>query len=148
MAEDVKTLISAVELTRVFDAPISRVYEAWTSADAIKAWFGPPSCKVLSADWDPAAGRSFRIEVSTDEMGDMAAIGTFREIETGKKIVMDWNWEGDSQDYQSRLCVSFREVDGGTELRLVHDGFAQKESRDNHEGGWLGTLEKLATFLA
>jgi uncharacterized protein YndB with AHSA1/START domain len=147
MAIDSSTLIPTIDLHRSFDVPVSKVYEAWASSDAIKNWFGPVGCTVISAEWEPATGQPFRIAVNSDEMGEMAAVGTFLEVDPDKKMVLSWNWEGDPAENESRLTLIFSQSGEKSVLRLVHDGFIQKDSRDHHEIGWNGTLDKFAALL-
>lgn len=45
------------------------------------------------------------------------------------------------------MTVEFFERSGGTEVVLTHVGLADAESRDNHQEGWEGTLERLAADL-
>ncbi len=76
MATEAKTAIPAVDIRRVIDAPVSRVYAAWASPDAVKAWFGPGTCQVTRADFDPVVCRQFEITMDTEKYGEMKAVAT------------------------------------------------------------------------
>ena len=147
MAAEATTAIPAVDIKRVFDATIGKVYAAWTNSEAVKAWFGPATCQVTAADFEPEVGRPFKITMDTPEYGEMSAIGSFLEVVPEARLKLAWNWEGNPDDWQTTLTVSFAEVSGKTEVRLHHEGFAEKESRNHHEEGWQGSLEKLAEQL-
>ena len=138
MTIETSNLVPIIDLKRTYDLP---------SSEAIQNWFGPTSCSVISADWEPAIGQKFRIEVDSEEMGKMAAIGEFQIVEPNEKITMSWNWEGEPASNESRLTVTFSESDGKTVLNLIHDGFTVQESRDHHEIGWEGTLDKFSTLV-
>ena len=38
-------------------------------------------------------------------------------------------------------------IDGGTELTLIHEQLADEETRESHEAGWNGLLDKLEVFV-
>lgn len=81
----------------------------------------------------------------------MTARGLFQEVEPGRKVSYTWQWESDPQweEVQSLITVEFREAGpGSTELRLTHEGFPTKESKDNHLAGWSSALDKLARLVA
>lgn len=147
MTTETSTLIAAIDLKRTYNLPASKVYAAFASSEAIKSWFGPTSCLVISADWEPIVGQTFRIDVDSDEMGKMSAIGEFQVVEPNREITMSWNWEGEPAKNESRLSITFKESDGKTVLNLIHKGFTAQESRDHHEIGWEGTLDKFTTLV-
>jgi uncharacterized protein YndB with AHSA1/START domain len=45
------------------------------------------------------------------------------------------------------VTVEFHDLGDQTELVLTHEQLASAESRDNHEGGWNGALDKLARYV-
>ena len=45
------------------------------------------------------------------------------------------------------MTVEFNEVDGGTEVVLVHDGFPSEELKSAHEDGWVPCLSHLEAHL-
>ena len=46
------------------------------------------------------------------------------------------------------VTVEFRPVEGGTEIRLTHEGFPASSDRDGHETGWKVCTAKLADLVA
>ena len=47
-----------VTITRIFDAPRSLVFRAWTSPEHLKRWWGPHGFTVLSCEMDFRVGES------------------------------------------------------------------------------------------
>jgi Activator of Hsp90 ATPase homolog 1-like protein len=47
----------------------------------------------------------------------------------------------------SASTLLFADKDGGTELTLIHERFANAEDLGGHEHGWIGSLEKLAAVV-
>jgi uncharacterized protein YndB with AHSA1/START domain len=50
-----------IVMTRIFDAPRSRVFEAWTRAEHLARWFGPRGFHITDCECDPRAGGIVRL---------------------------------------------------------------------------------------
>jgi hypothetical protein len=44
------------------------------------------------------------------------------------------------------VTVLFRDVEGGTEVTLIHEKFASAEPMAGYQQGWTDSLSKLASF--
>ena len=98
----------------------------------------------VSARVDLRAGGEYRWTVVP---GHVVA-GTFREIEPGRRIVFGFGWEGsaDPEPDGSTVTITFEPTDGGTLVRLVHDGLTDEQAA-NHLEGWnhfFARLERVA----
>src|SRR5688572_6017851 len=87
---DAKTNLRAsplVEVTRVFRAPVERVWQAWSKPDQVKQWWGPEhySCPEAKIDFH-VGGRSLLAMKGPDEKVIWSG-GTYKEIIPNKKIV-------------------------------------------------------------
>lgn len=73
------------------------------------------------------------------------ASGTFTEVEPGKRVVFTWGWEqpGAPADNMSTVSVTFEPADGGTQVRLVHEGLPTPEAVAAHSEGWNHYLDRL-----
>lgn len=63
--------------------------------------------------------------------------GVHRELVKGKKIVQDWRtteWPAGAAD--SRVEFSFKAVEGGTQVRMVHSN-VPAEQADSYRQGWI-----------
>lgn len=134
-------------LTRQIKAPVAKVFAAWTSADALKRWFGPSDdMTIVVADADVRVGGRYRI-VMQEKSGEQHRVGgVYREIESNTKLVFTWAWES-MPERESLVTVLMAAVDGGTRLTLTHEQFADEPARDRHAKGWAGTLDRLERWL-
>ena len=110
-----------------------------TQPERLRRW------KTVAARVDLRVGGEYRWTIVP---GHHAA-GTFQEIEPGKRIVFTWGWESatDLPPGASTVTITLEPVDGGTSLRLVHEGLTPEQSTA-HAEGWnhfLGRLVKEAT---
>ena len=143
-------LVTRPSLTfkRHLNAPPAKVYAAWTNPQKIIRWFGRPDAKPDSfqADIDARIGGRFRISFSTDdeyyEVG-----GVYREVVPNERLVFSWAWHS-TPERESQVTVSLKPDGDGTLLTLHHEQLFDQAARDGHERGWIGSLEKLANYVA
>jgi uncharacterized protein YndB with AHSA1/START domain len=135
-------------LRRHFRAPVAKVFEAWTEGEALKRWFGPShALAVVVAEVDVKVGGRWRI-VMREQGGEQHRVGgTYREVVPNARLAFTWAWES-TPERQSLVTVTLKAKDGGTDLTLLHEQFADEPTRDRHQHGWTGTLERLERHLA
>jgi len=142
----------SLELTRVIAAPRARVFDAWTRPQTIRQWFGPEGFTTPLVNTDPKPGGPYEIHMEGPKPGagevqrKSAVTGTYTKVNPFDLLQFTWSasW---SPDEVSLVTIHLRDVDGGTELRLVHERFASENSRNGHSQGWSGALVKLAKTL-
>jgi uncharacterized protein YndB with AHSA1/START domain len=140
-------------MTRVFDAPASMVFDAWTKPELIKRWlgvFGGWSFAVCEVDL--RVGGSYRYVWRGPDGMQMGMGGIYREIVRPKRLVctekFDESWyPGDAVD-----TTVFVEKDGRTTVTTTVL-YASKEARDGvlkspMEGGVAKGYDMLAELLA
>jgi uncharacterized protein YndB with AHSA1/START domain len=149
-------------ITRVFDAPRSLVFKAWTDPEHVVRWWGPkgfttPFCKI-----DLRLGGVFHYCMRSPEGKDYWNTGVYREIVPLERIVctdsfadeegnvVPATYYGMSADFplEMLLMVTFEEHGGKTKLTLRHVGIPAGADSDNAQAGWNESLERLAEHLA
>jgi uncharacterized protein (TIGR03086 family) len=108
-----------------------------TQPERLRRW------KTIAARVDLRVGGEYRWTMVPGH----SAVGTFTEIEPGKHVVFTWGWEG-SQDLApgaSTVSITLEAADGGTTVRLVHEGLTI-EQEIAHAEGWNHFLHRLITF--
>jgi uncharacterized protein YndB with AHSA1/START domain len=139
-----------LDITRRFNAPREQVFNAWSSMDAMKHWFGPENCTVLGGSVDFQVGGRYRLEVQTENLGAIAVGGAYREISPHDKIAFSWKWKGHEElcPVEMEIVIEFTAIDQNeTELRLIQTGFPEREVAEHHGQGWNGTFDKLGPWL-
>ena len=69
-----------IVLTRVFDAPRSLVFDAFTKPELLKRWFGPRGWSLVVCEIDLRVGGSWRFVLRGPDGKDMGMRGVYREI--------------------------------------------------------------------
>jgi uncharacterized protein len=144
--------VATLRVSRLIKASRERVFAAWTTPEEIMKWFGPETCRVLSAKVDLKVGGAYHFRVKTgggcdsgQSEGEMELRGVYREIKQPARLVYTWNWQGDAEMEfgETLVTVDFLDKEGFTEVQITHDRFPNAEIRDKHNYGWNGCLDKL-----
>ena len=137
----------SLTLVRRIKAPPAKVYAAWTQPEMMAHWFGPHRTRVETAEADPRVGGRFRV-VMVEDSGERHDIsGLYCEVEPDRKLAFSWGWVT-MPERESRVTVTLRPVEEGTEITLRHEQFADEKARDDHREGWGEAIERLQAYLA
>lgn len=144
-----------IVMTRVFDAPRERVWEAMTKSDLLKRWCsGPPGWEMVLCEQDLTVGGSFRHEWRGPEGEAMAMRGIYREVARPERIVRTSTFEFgcEPQSGEQLETLVLTEEGGRTTLTLTLL-YPSKEARDatiasGMEEGAGATYDNLAELLA
>jgi uncharacterized protein YndB with AHSA1/START domain len=140
--------LAAVRLERTFAATPEEVFDAWTSPEVLRRWWGAqPTWTSPGCEIDLRVGGSYMLRMCDEGGREYAVGGEYREVDRPRRLVYTWRWEGtDGPDpgTVSLVTVEFRSEPDGTTVVLEHSGLVSEQSRTGHESGWIGALENLA----
>jgi uncharacterized protein YndB with AHSA1/START domain len=138
-----------LRLTRRFDAPRAVVFEAWTSPEHLRAWWGPGEFRTTVAEVDLRAGGAYRLVIEAEGAPRMELAGVFHEVSAPERLVYSWKWLSGWPDPSDMLVtVEFFERGEGTELVLTQRGFAAEGGSGPYSAGWESGLDKLAAHVS
>jgi uncharacterized protein YndB with AHSA1/START domain len=154
-------------LTRVFDAPRSLVFKAWTDAEHLKHWWGPVGWIIGTCKVDLRPGGIFLYSIRMPNAPDMWGKFVYREILPPERLVFV-NCFSDPNGGLTRHpfsptwpleilnTVTLAEHEGKTTLTLSAAAInaTEEELKTFEQGiqfmekGFVGTLDQLAQYLA
>ena len=147
MAIDTETGRS-LTLTRRLAAAPERVWRAWTDPQTMMRWFAPrDDFDIPTVEADVRVGGRYRIVMKSADGALHDVRGEYREIAPLRRLVFTWAWQSEPQD-ESLVTITLRRDGAGTELTLQHDRLPSTASRNKHEHGWLGCLDRLQRVVA
>ena len=76
-----------IVLTRVFDAPRARVFDAWTRPELLGRWFLPRGWSLVVCEVDLRVGGAWRFVVRGPDGTDMETGGVYREVVPPERFV-------------------------------------------------------------
>lgn len=138
-----------LEIKRLIKASCDRVYAAWTDPAQLKEWFGPSDVQTRNLIADARVGGKFQWDITNSDGEEMTVHGEFRELQPNKKVALTWQWQDDEnwEEHVSVVTVELTDRGGDTELRLTHEKLPSEDSRDRHNQGWNGCLDRLELFF-
>jgi len=152
---DTSTQTLKLRVSRTFDAPRERVFQAWTDPEKLKKWFRPDeSIAIMLTKVDLRVGGKYRFQMKHPDGEFYTGVGTYREVKAPERPVFTWQWEKDGSEAdfgevepgETVVTLEFHERGKQTEVVLTHENFSSAESRDRHEHGWNGCLDSLVKF--
>jgi uncharacterized protein YndB with AHSA1/START domain len=146
MAEKNNELI----IHRVFNAPRSLVWKAWTEPDRIRQWLAPRGFTIPTAEGEQKPGGRWRQVMITPEGKELRLGGEYREVDPPSRLVFTQAWDDENETPGHETIVSITFVDRGdeTEMHFRQGEFKSAESRDGHAGGWGECFDKLEEYLS
>ena len=142
---EVKSGDRELTITRIFDAPRSLVFEAWSEPKHLMRWFAPNNFTVPACEMEFRAGGLFRLCMRGFGK-DHWMNGVFSEIVKLERIVWISTLEHDNNEVLT--TVTFEDLGSKTRL-IVHQTYSiETDSTRGARQGWTETLEHLAEYLA
>lgn len=139
-----------IVMTRVFDAPRDLVFEAHTSCDHMRNWWGPRRYEVVACELDFRPGGAWRIVHLGPDGEEISFFGEYREIVRPERIVWTFGFDGMPGE-PGVETLTLEEHDGKTTLTTT-SFFDSVEERDavlqsGMEAGAAETWDRLEEYL-
>ena len=142
-----------VRITRVYDVPRERLFDAWTRAEHLAHWFGPKGFTTHSCEADARPGGLFRLCMRSPDGRDFWVRGTYREVLRPERVVIDCAAADDEGVEQLQEVIDVRFQAQGVATRLLLSASAAGTSPEalsmlaGMERGWSSTLDRLDASL-
>lgn len=151
-----------VTLVRIYDASPERVWQAWTTPEELKEWWGPDNVTIPECEIDLRIGGKFYIVMEAGEgMGPYKGVkwpmlAEFTEVVPHAKLAYKANaWtEGDKDDttIDQTTEITFADEGGKTKVTvkatIYKTGPKAKMAAEGMEYGFNQQLDKLTRYLA
>jgi uncharacterized protein YndB with AHSA1/START domain len=155
-------------ISRELDAPRDLVWKCFTDPDHMKGWWGPKGAKVVRSEMDLRPGGTYHYGLQMPDGLVIWGRQVFREIVPPEKLVFINSFSNEkgglarhpmSPTWPIELLsvFTFEELPGGKTRFTVrwspHNPTAEEQKtfdagHASMTGGWSGTMEQLAGYLA
>jgi len=140
-----------LSITRVYDAPLQAVWDAWTVPEQVARWWGPRGFTLTTHSRDLRTGGTWRYTMHGPDGVDYPNVATYLLVEPHRKLIYD-HGATDERPALFRVTVTFSESEGRTTMEMVStlptaEAAAQTETFIKKAGG-TGTWDRLAEHLA
>ena len=121
-------------LTRVFDAPVRLLFEAYSRPEHLRKWFGPVNWPLTLCEVDFRVGGRYRFAMTGPNGQQNTPFGgKYLDIVPNQRIVFDNQFEAEGAE-QMIMTVTFSEHAGKTTVTL-HTLFGSVAMKELHLGG-------------
>jgi uncharacterized protein YndB with AHSA1/START domain len=118
-----------VVISRVFDAPVEKVWRAYTEADLVVQWLGPKRLKGRVDSWEMKPGGKWTlVHAEPDDSAEYTFHGFVHDIVPNERISRTFEFHG-WPGHVSFETAYFEAVDGKTKVTAV-SVFQSPEDRD------------------
>jgi uncharacterized protein YndB with AHSA1/START domain len=145
-----KNKSNEITLTRVYDAPVKTVWDAWNDPEQAAHWWGPRGFTLTSHSKDLRAGGTWKYTMHGPDGTDFPNVTKYLEVEKYARMVYD---HGGSEDRPPmfRVTVVFTETKGKTKMEMTMS-FVTPEVAENtrkfiKKAGGDATWDRLAEYL-
>ncbi|HSI73941.1 MAG TPA: SRPBCC domain-containing protein [Fimbriimonas sp.] len=143
---------SSIKVSRRFDAPAERVFDAWLDPAVARKWlFVTDDGAITRCDLDARPGGKWTITrrgpspEPPNDVIDMEHTGEYLEIERPRRLVFTFGVPKFSAE-KTTVAIGIAPVQKGSELTLTNDGVPE-EWAERTEQGWRMILDQLAKVL-
>lgn len=158
MATNTETATSqkSISITRAFNLPASKVWQAWTDPESCKKWWGPKNFTCPHCTIDLKVGGKYLTCMRTKDGTEFWSTRVYKEIIPNKKLVCTDSFSDDKGNVipasdlnmpgewplELLVTVRFEATGGKTKMNLEQVGIPP-EMYDECILGWEQSLDKL-----
>ena len=145
-----KNNANEIWITRIYDAPVKAVWDAWTDPKQVAQWWGPRGFTITTVDKDVRTGGSWVFTMHGPDGVDYPNKTVFLEVDKYSRLVYD-HGGNDNRPPMFRVTVLFSEHKGKTKMEMsmsfpTADAAAEARKFVKKAGGE-STWDRLAEFL-
>lgn len=141
-----------IQITRIYDAPVALVWDAWTDPEQVAKWWGPRGFTITTHSKDQRPGGHWSYTMHGPDGTNYENKTIYFEVEDQAKLVYDHGGNDQlGRPALFRVTVLFAEVDGKTKMEMtlaLPTAEAAKETRTFiKRAGGDSTWDRLAEYL-
>jgi uncharacterized protein YndB with AHSA1/START domain len=137
-------------ITRVFDAPVKLVWDAWTDPEKVGQWWGPRGFTLTTHSRETRPGGKWIYTMHGPDGTDYPNVTTYHEVAKYSRLVYD-HGATETTPPLFRVTVDFMEIDGKTKMdmtmALATAEAAQETRKFIKKAGGDATWDRLAEYL-
>lgn len=148
-------------ITRIFNASIDRVFDAWTDPDKLTQWYAPNGCSIDYKYIDVREGGRFHYRIHHPDHGSGWVTGQYLEIRPPEKLAFTIRLSNENGDVlppddpksvawpgEILITVTFEPLGDQTKA-TIHEAVSEEKARKTGAyRGWIEMFDKLELQLS
>jgi len=135
--------MAELTISRNFNAPPERVYDAWAQREDWGQWIGPEGVTCRIESMDPVVGGRYFLVMEIPDGSSIRVTGQYLVMDRPKRLV--FTWDGVDAVGTSTVTLIFEADGNGTRMQLHHADI-EKDHVAPMDHGWQSALNKLERF--
>jgi uncharacterized protein YndB with AHSA1/START domain len=138
-----------LRIERNFAASPDRVFDAWTSVEALRRWWpAGAGWTTPVAEVDPRVGGALRLVMRDLAGREVGGSGTYLALDRPHRLAFTWRWDSPELGAEAQVVeVTFTDnEDGTTAVVLTNTGLSAAEA-ESHRQGWELSFANLDALL-
>lgn len=139
-----------IQISRIYDAPVKAVWEAWTDPVQVAKWWGPRGFSITTHSKDLRVGGTWVYTMHGPDGTDYPNITTYYTVDKYSQLEYD-HGANENQPALFRVKVLFAEAKGKTKMdmtmTLASPEAAQEIFKFIRQAGGNSTWDRLAEYL-
>jgi len=145
-----KNRSNEIRITRIYEAPVQAVWDAWTDPEQVAQWWGPRGFTLTTHSKDLRAGGSWVYTMHGPDGVDYPNKTKYYEVEPCTRLVYD-HGASDERPAMFRVVVVFSESKGRTKMEMTMTlptpEAAEETKKFIKKAGGNATWDRLAEYL-
>jgi uncharacterized protein YndB with AHSA1/START domain len=127
-------------------APKQKVFQTWTEPEWLKRWFrAGPEFRCETAEVDLRVGGRYALSMAMPGKPKTTFTGVYQVVRAPDALV--YTWAGGEGDLVTLVTALFSDRGTGSRVDFTHGVFMSKESKLEHEHGWMACWKMLESAL-
>ena len=122
-----------IRITRIYDAPVALVWEAWTDLKHVGQWWGPRGFTITTSHKDLRPGGSWEYVMHGPDGKDWPNFTRYHEVVPQQRLVYDHGASSADAKPMFRVTMQLRDVGGKTELDMTMTLATAEEAQQTRE---------------
>ena len=139
-----------LKISRLYDAPLQAVWDAWTDPEQVARWWGPRGFTLTTHSKDLRPGGTWIYTMHGPDGTDYPNITYYYEVRDREALVYD-HGASEGKPPMFRVSVLFKESDGKTAMEMTMTLPTPEEAERTREfvkkAGGNSTWDRLAEYL-
>lgn len=145
-----KNSSNIIKITRIYDAPVETVWQAWTDPNQVAKWWGPRGFSLTTHSKDLRPGGSWNYTMHGPDGVDYPNKTTYFQVKQNELLEYD-HGASDDRPPLFRVTVKFSEVNGKTKMDMsmafATPEVASETKKFIKKAGGDSTWDRLAEYL-
>lgn len=109
---------NSIHITRIYDAPVKAVWDAWTDTKQVAQWWGPRGFSITTHSKDLRPGGTWNYTMHGPDGTNWPNITKYHEVVQYSRLVYD-HGGNENQPALFQVTVEFNEVKGKTKMDMT-----------------------------